>query len=110
MIENIYIGKGSISNLSEILKSHSAKKVFLVTGKSSYEKSGAQEIMESLLCILMEKTVSHALSYKMTSLFDVPHGHAVALTLVHVMKVNYEYAKEDIQMNIKALFSMSNSP
>lgn len=49
MIENIYIGKNSISNLSEILKLHSGKKVFLVTGKSSYEKSGAQEIMESLL-------------------------------------------------------------
>lgn len=49
MIENIYIGKDSISNLSEILKLHSGKKVFLVTGKSSYEKSGAQKIMESLL-------------------------------------------------------------
>lgn len=49
MIENIYIGKGSISNLSEILKLHSGKKIFLVTGKSSYEKSGAQKIMESLL-------------------------------------------------------------
>jgi alcohol dehydrogenase class IV len=49
MIENIYIGKDSISNLSEILKLHSGKKVFLVTGKSSYEKSGAQGIMESLL-------------------------------------------------------------
>lgn len=49
MIENIYIGKNSVSNLSEILKLHSGKKVFLVTGKSSYEKSGAQKIMESLL-------------------------------------------------------------
>ena len=49
MIENIYIGKDSISNLSEILKLHSGKKVFLVTGKSSYEKSGAQKIMESVL-------------------------------------------------------------
>jgi alcohol dehydrogenase class IV len=49
MIENIHIGKGSISNLKEILKLHSGKKIFLVTGKSSYKKSGAQEIMESLL-------------------------------------------------------------
>jgi len=49
MIENIYIGKGSISNLSGMLKLHPGKKVFLVTGKSSYEKSGAQKIMESLL-------------------------------------------------------------
>lgn len=49
MGENLYIGKGSISNLQKILKIHSGKKVFLVTGKSSYEKSGAKEIMESLL-------------------------------------------------------------
>jgi len=49
MIKNIYLGKNSISNLSEILKLHSGKKIFLVTGKSSYEKSGAQRIMESLL-------------------------------------------------------------
>lgn len=49
MSKNIYIGKHSISNLSEILKLHTGKKVFLVTGKSSYEKSGAQKIMESLL-------------------------------------------------------------
>ena len=46
---------------------------------------------------ISKTTASHALSYKMTSLFNVPHGHAVAITLVHVMKVNYDYAKEDIQ-------------
>lgn len=46
---------------------------------------------------ISKTTASHALSYKMTSLFNVPHGHAVAITLVHVMKVNYDYAKEDVQ-------------
>jgi alcohol dehydrogenase len=46
---------------------------------------------------ISKTTASHALSYKMTSLFNVPHGHAVAITLVNVMKVNYDYAKEDIQ-------------
>ena len=39
----------------------------------------------------------------MTSLFDVPHGHAVALTLVQVMKANYEYAREDIQRILRLI-------
>ena len=56
---------------------------------------------------ISKTTASHALSYKMTSLFDVPHGHAVALTLVHVMKANYEYAKEDIQ-RILSLINADN--
>jgi alcohol dehydrogenase class IV len=52
---------------------------------------------------ISKTTVSHALSYKMTSLFDVPHGHAVALTLVHVMKANYEYAREDIHRILRLI-------
>lgn len=52
---------------------------------------------------ISKTTACHALSYKMTSLFNVPHGHAVALTLVHVMKVNYEYAKEDIQRVLRLI-------
>lgn len=46
---------------------------------------------------ISKTTASHALSYKMTSLFGVPHGHAVAITLSQIMKVNFEYAKKDIQ-------------
>ncbi len=56
---------------------------------------------------ISKTTASHALSYKMTSLFNVPHGHAVALTLVPVMKVNYDYAKEDIK-RILSLISAKN--
>jgi alcohol dehydrogenase class IV len=52
---------------------------------------------------ISKTTASHALSYKMTSLFDVPHGHAVAITLVHVMQANYEFAKEDIQRILKLI-------
>ncbi len=52
---------------------------------------------------ISKTTASHTLSYKMTSLFDIPHGHAVALTLVHVMKVNYEYAKKDIQRILRLI-------
>jgi len=44
-----YIGKNSINKLSEILNSHSPQKVFLVTGKKSYEKSGAKDLIELIL-------------------------------------------------------------
>ncbi|MFA8433515.1 MAG: phosphonoacetaldehyde reductase [Marinifilaceae bacterium] len=49
MIQNTYIGKGSIASLSDILKPYSGKKIFLVTGKSSYEKSGAKSLLEEYL-------------------------------------------------------------
>ena len=46
---------------------------------------------------ISKTTAAHAWSYGITKNHQVPHGHAVALTLVHVMKANYEYAKEDIK-------------
>ncbi len=58
---------------------------------------------------ISKTTVSHALSYKMTSLFDVPHGHGVALTLVHVMKANYEYAREDIHRILQLINAVNLS-
>lgn len=44
-----YIGKNSINILSEIINNHVSKRIFLVTGKQSYEKSGAKKIIESFL-------------------------------------------------------------
>ena len=40
-------------------------------------------------------TASHALSYTMTSNLDVPHGHAVAVTLGAVMAYNYDLSAGD---------------
>jgi alcohol dehydrogenase len=44
-----YFGEGSIKNLKNILKKEKPKNVFLVTGKSSYIKSGAKKAMDALL-------------------------------------------------------------
>ena len=49
MVQNTYFGFGSIDNLKNILKKHNPSSVFLVTGKSSYEKSGAKKKFESIL-------------------------------------------------------------
>lgn len=44
-----YIGVGKISKLADIVRSFTPKRVFLVTGKSSYDASGAIESVEAAL-------------------------------------------------------------
>ena len=40
MKQKEYFGFGSLENLREILENHNPNKIFLVTGKKSYESSG----------------------------------------------------------------------
>ena len=49
MLQKEYFGFNSINNLSKILSKHSPNNIFLVTGKSSYLKSGAKKIIDILL-------------------------------------------------------------
>ena len=49
MKQRVYIGEGSLNNLDIILQEYSAKKVFLVRGKKSYELCGAQSRLNSIL-------------------------------------------------------------
>ena len=49
MVQKTYFGFGSIDNLKNILKKHNPSSIFLVNGKSSYEKSGAKKKLESIL-------------------------------------------------------------
>jgi alcohol dehydrogenase class IV len=44
-----YFGVGSIQNLPEVLKKTGKKKVFLLTGKNSYQISGAEKIIGEIL-------------------------------------------------------------
>ncbi len=44
-----YIGFNSISNLEGILTQNKPNNIFLVTGRASYEKSGAKKAIESIL-------------------------------------------------------------
>ena len=45
---------------------------------------------------ITKTTACHAVSYPITSYFDVPHGHAVALTLSSMIKFNSEVSENDI--------------
>jgi alcohol dehydrogenase class IV len=44
---------------------------------------------------ITKTTVSHALSYAFTSYYNIPHGHAVALSLPFFLKYNYEVTPYD---------------
>lgn len=49
MEQKEYFGIGSINKLNNILEQERPKKIFLVTSKSSYEKSGAKEAIDPIL-------------------------------------------------------------
>ena len=54
-----YVGLGSLDRLREVLEKEKPSSIYLVTGKTSYPYSGAQQILESLLS-----------TYKITSFSD----------------------------------------
>jgi alcohol dehydrogenase YqhD (iron-dependent ADH family) len=43
MIQIEHFGKHSLENIVNIIAIHNAKKILLVTGKKSFEKSGSEE-------------------------------------------------------------------
>ena len=44
-----YFGFNSINNLRVILSKYNPKKIFLVTGRQSYRKSGAKAVLDIIL-------------------------------------------------------------
>ena len=46
---------------------------------------------------ISKTTAAHAISYPLTTLYGIPHGHAVALTLPYFMKFNYLTTLQDVQ-------------
>jgi alcohol dehydrogenase class IV len=44
---------------------------------------------------ISKTTACHSISYPITSYFNIPHGHAVALTLPELIEFNYNIKKED---------------
>ncbi len=46
---------------------------------------------------ISKTTASHAISYPITSFFNIPHGHAVALTLPSLLEFNFNVSNDNIQ-------------
>ena len=53
-------------------------------------------------------TLPHALSYFLTSRYDIPHGHAVALTLGFVGKINASLGDDKLKQVMKNIADMLN--
>ncbi len=45
---------------------------------------------------ITKTTACHAISYPITSYFNVPHGHAVALTIAPMIVYNSQVTKQDL--------------
>lgn len=46
---------------------------------------------------IAKTTAAHAVSYPITSYFNIPHGHAVALTLPYFIEFNYDISLDNLQ-------------
>lgn len=57
---------------------------------------------------ITKTTAPHAVSYSMTSYFNVPHGQAVSITLGEFMEYNYGVSEKDIS-GTKSVFEIKQS-
>ena len=44
---------------------------------------------------ISKTTAAHAMSYKLTKMYDLPHGHAAALSLLQVWQCTYDIAQQE---------------
>jgi len=63
--------------------------------KSRLEMAKAAHLAGKAINI-SKTTACHAISYPITSYFNVPHGHAVALTLAQILVYNSQVTEKDI--------------
>ena len=57
---------------------------------------------------LTKTTAPHALSYKISSLTNISHGHAVAITLGHFFEINQFSKKVNGNYTVKKLSKIMN--
>ncbi|MBO8132054.1 MAG: phosphonoacetaldehyde reductase [Candidatus Marinimicrobia bacterium] len=53
---------------------------------------------------IAKTTAAHSLSYPLTSYYNIPHGHAVALTLPYLMRLNCDVDSHNLQDNRGVMF------
>jgi alcohol dehydrogenase class IV len=58
---------------------------------------------------ITKTTAAHAISYPITTYFNVPHGHAVALTLGKFFLINAEMEDTKTMAELYAMFGCSNA-
>ncbi|MFX1557931.1 MAG: phosphonoacetaldehyde reductase [Promethearchaeota archaeon] len=79
----------------ELIISNLVKSVNQPTRKSRYNMAIAANYAGKAINIT-KTTACHAISYPITSYFNIPHGHAVALTLPSMIVFNSEVNQNDV--------------
>ena len=82
MKQREFFGRGNISSIRDILEEESARNIFLVTGKESYELSGAEGKLELLLRM-----------YNVTRFNDFnpnPQFHSIEIGYKNFIRDNYD--------------------
>jgi len=57
---------------------------------------------------ISKTTLPHALSYFLTIKYNIPHGHAVALTLGFIGKINYTFGSDNLKKVMSDISEMLN--
>jgi len=67
--------------------------------KDSREKMALAAHLSGKAINISKTTAPHSISYPITSFFDIPHGHAVSLTIGQILEYNYHVSKKDCNDN-----------
>ena len=81
--------------------------------KNSYKMALGANLAGRAISI-SKTTAPHALSYPFTALYNVPHGHAVSLTLNKFLKFNYFNSDHsncnfNLEKRFQLLFNLTNT-
>jgi alcohol dehydrogenase class IV len=74
---------------------HNLHKAFLTNEISARERMQEAAFLSGKAINITKTTAPHALSYAFTSYYNIPHGHAVALSLPFFLDYNYNLTMED---------------
>lgn len=100
--ESIYFAKKALKILTNNFSSFLKKKNLT----NSYKMALGANLAGKAISI-SKTTAPHALSYPFTAHFNIPHGHAVSLTLNKFLKFNYKFQNESkCNFNLKNRFTL----
>jgi alcohol dehydrogenase len=92
----------------ELILSHVVKAVHNSTPEAREAMAQGAHLSGKAINI-SETTACHALSYPFTAHFNVPHGHAVALTLPAMIEFNAETMEKDVAAELFSLLGANPS-
>jgi alcohol dehydrogenase class IV/choline kinase len=72
---------------------------YLNNDSSSYENILLASNYSGKAINISRTTAAHAMSYKLSSLYRISHGHAVTLCIIPIWKLLIEKSKENIELN-----------